>query len=93
MMNPIILITKPYLNVSRIIVNKTNFPKSGTTNDVGGMISASKRKNTVRDSRIDIERLTYKVNTKNGNISFYSRDNFTLGVLLNSRLLYVAKLM
>ena len=46
--------------MSRIIVNKTNFPKSGTTSDVGGMISANKRKNTVRDSRIDIERLTYK---------------------------------
>ena len=51
-----------YLNVSRIIVNKTNFPSRGTTNDVGGMISANKRKNTVRDSRIDIERLTYKEN-------------------------------
>ena len=49
-----------YLNVSRIIVNNTNFPKRGTTNDVGGMISANKRKNTVRDSRIDIERLTCK---------------------------------
>ena len=46
--------------MSRIIVNRTNFPKSGTTNDVGGMISANKRKNTVRDSRIDIERLTCK---------------------------------
>ena len=47
-----------YLKVSRIIVKRTNFPKSGTTNDVGGMISANKRKNTVRDSKIEIERLT-----------------------------------
>lgn len=47
-----------YLNVSRIIVKSTNFPRSGTTNDVGGMISANSRKNTVSDSKMDIERLT-----------------------------------
>ena len=27
------------LNVSRIMVNKTNLPRRGTTRDVGGMIS------------------------------------------------------
>ena len=47
-----------YLNVSRIMVNKTNLPKRGTTSDVGGMISASKRKNTVSESKMEIERLT-----------------------------------
>lgn len=47
-----------YLNVSRIIVNNTNLPSSGTTNDVGGIISASSRKNTVSDSRMDIDKLT-----------------------------------
>lgn len=43
-----------YLNVSSIIVNKTNFPSSGTTNDVGGIISANSKKNTVNDSKIDM---------------------------------------
>ena len=47
-----------YLKVSRIIVKRTNFPRSGTTSEVGGMISARRRKNTVRESRMLIERLT-----------------------------------
>lgn len=49
-----------YLKVSRIIVKRTNLPRSGTTSDVGGMISASKRKNTVSDNRIEMDRLTYE---------------------------------
>jgi hypothetical protein len=47
-----------YLNVSRIMVKRTNLPRSGTTREVGGMISASSRKNTVRDNRIEIDRDT-----------------------------------
>ena len=47
-----------YLNVSRIIVNSTNFPSKGTTNDVGGIISANRRKNTVSDRRIEMDKLT-----------------------------------
>lgn len=43
-----------YLTVSKIIVNNTNFPRSGTTNDVGGIISARSKKNTVNDSKMDI---------------------------------------
>ena len=46
------------LKVSRIMVNRTNLPRRGTTREVGGMISASRRKNTVRERRIEIERLT-----------------------------------
>ena len=34
-------------------------PRSGTTSEVGGMISASSRKNTVRESRIEMESETY----------------------------------
>ncbi len=41
------------------MVNKTNLPRRGTTRLVGGIISARRRKNTVRESRIDIARLTY----------------------------------
>ena len=52
----------PHLNVSKIIVKRTNFPKSGTTSEVGGMISASSRKNTVRDSKMLMDRLTYQIN-------------------------------
>ena len=47
-----------YLKVSRIMVKRTNLPRSGTTSDVGGIISASRRKNTVSDSKIEIDRLT-----------------------------------
>ena len=47
-----------YLNVSNIIVNRTNFPNKGTTRDVGGMISASKRKNTVRERRMLMDKDT-----------------------------------
>lgn len=43
-----------HLNVSNIIVNSTNFPSNGTTSDVGGMISANRRKNTVNDRRMDM---------------------------------------
>jgi hypothetical protein len=47
-----------YLNVSKIIVKSTNLPRRGTTREVGGMISANSRKNTVRDSRIEIDKDT-----------------------------------
>jgi hypothetical protein len=40
------------------MVKRTNLPNSGTTNDVGGMISASSKKNTVSDSRMEMDRLT-----------------------------------
>ena len=46
------------LKVSRIMVKRTNFPRSGTTSEVGGMISARSRKNTVRESKMFIERDT-----------------------------------
>ena len=45
--------------MSRIIVKRTNLPRSGTTSEVGGIISASSRKNTVRESRMEMERLTW----------------------------------
>lgn len=40
------------------MVKSTNFPSKGTTRLVGGIISASSKKNTVSDRRIDIDRLT-----------------------------------
>ena len=40
------------------MVNRTNLPSRGTTREVGGMISASRRKNTVRERRMLMERLT-----------------------------------
>lgn len=51
-------LTRTYLKVSRIMVKRTNLPSNGTTSDVGGMISANSKKNTVNDSRIEMERLT-----------------------------------
>ena len=46
------------LKVSRIMVKRTNLPRRGTTREVGGMISANRRKNTVRERRMLMERLT-----------------------------------
>ena len=40
------------------MVNRTNLPRSGTTSEVGGMISARSRKNTVSDRRMLMDRLT-----------------------------------
>ena len=40
-------------SVTRIMVNRRYLPNKGTVNDVGGIISASNRKNTVRESRMD----------------------------------------
>jgi len=41
------------------MVNNTNFPRRGTTSDVGGIISASNKKKTVKDSKILIDKLTF----------------------------------
>ena len=41
------------------MVNSTNLPSRGTTREVGGIISASRRKNTVKESRILIDRDTW----------------------------------
>jgi hypothetical protein len=51
-----------YLKVSRIMVKRTNLPRRGTTREVGGMISASRRKNTVRESRMLMDKLTCIIN-------------------------------
>ena len=45
-------------NETNIIVNNKYFPNKGTASDVGGMISASSKKNTVNDSRMEIQRVT-----------------------------------
>lgn len=45
--------------VTKIIVNSRYLPSKGTARDVGGIISASNRKNTVRESRIDTHNVTF----------------------------------
>ena len=47
------------LKVTRIMVNSKYFPSRGTARDVGGIISARRRKNTVSERRIEMERLTF----------------------------------
>ena len=44
--------------VTRIMVKSRYFPMRGTTMLVGGIISASSRKNTVSDSRMEIHSVT-----------------------------------
>ena len=34
-------------------------PRRGTTSEVGGMISAKRRKNTVKESRIEMDKETW----------------------------------
>lgn len=40
------------------MVNSRYFPSRGTANEVGGIISASSRKNTVSDTRIEMHSVT-----------------------------------
>ena len=45
-------------SVISIMVKRRYLPKSGTAKEVGGMISASRRKNTVNDRRIEMQSVT-----------------------------------
>jgi hypothetical protein len=45
---------------TNIIVKSRYFPSKGTASEVGGIISASSKKNTVKDSRMEIHRVTCK---------------------------------
>jgi len=47
-------------NVTRIMVNSKYFPNKGMAKDVGGIISASSKKKTVNESRMETQRVTYK---------------------------------
>ena len=49
--------------VTRSIVKRRYLPSSGTAREVGGIISASSKKNTVSDSKIEIHRVTLKYTT------------------------------
>lgn len=53
-----------------IMVNRRYFPSRGTAREVGGMISASSRKNTVRDTRMLLQRDTW--GEEAGSIQFNS---------------------
>ena len=53
-------------NVTRSIVKRRYFPNSGTARDVGGIISASSKKNTVSESRMEIESETCEIEDKIG---------------------------
>ena len=48
------------------MVNRTNLPRRGTTREVGGMISANRRKNTVSESRMEMESETFSPESKLG---------------------------
>lgn len=48
------------LSETRIIVNSRYFPSKGIARDVGGMISARPRKNTVRDTRMEMQSEIYR---------------------------------
>ena len=45
--------------VTRTMVKRRYLPSSGTASDVGGMISASSKKNTVSDSKMETQRVTW----------------------------------
>ena len=45
--------------VTSIMVKSRYLPMSGTTSDVGGMISASSRKKTVSESRMEIHKVIF----------------------------------
>lgn len=45
---------------TRTMVNNRYFPSNGTARDVGGMISANSKKNTVNDTSILLHKVTWK---------------------------------
>lgn len=47
------------LNETRIMVKSKYFPNNGIASDVGGIISANSRKNTVSDTRIEMLKAIY----------------------------------
>jgi hypothetical protein len=55
------------------MVKSTNLPSSGTTKLVGGMISANSKKNTVSESKMEMDRLTCGPKEQNActNVSIY----------------------
>jgi len=50
--------------VTKIMVNNRYFPSKGIANDVGGIISAKSKKNTVNERRIEEHNDTCAKNTK-----------------------------
>ena len=56
------------------MVNRTNLPSRGTTREVGGMISASRRKNTVRERRMEMDKLTCTIILLQGLIKTSGKD-------------------
>ncbi len=50
-------------NVTRVMVKSKYLPNNGTANEVGGMISASNKKNTVNDTKIELHNVTCKIRT------------------------------
>ena len=44
--------------VTRSMVKRRYLPRRGTASEVGGMISASRRKNTVSERRMEMQRVT-----------------------------------
>ena len=51
-----------YLIETNIMAKMRYFPRSGTTSDVGGMISTTSRKNTYKLVRMEMESVTWKIN-------------------------------
>lgn len=49
--------------VTRIMVNNKYFPSKGMASDVGGIISANSKKNTVSERRMEEHSDTYTRNT------------------------------
>jgi len=60
-----------YLIETSIMANIRYFPSSGTTSDVGGMISTTSRKNTWRLMRIEMESVTWNCETFAKKVSSY----------------------
>jgi hypothetical protein len=45
--------------VTKIMVKRRYFPNNGMANDVGGMISASSKKKTVKERRMETQSVTF----------------------------------
>lgn len=53
-------------SVTNVIVNNKYLPSRGTAKDVGGIISANSKKNTVNDTRMELHNVTCNDENKTG---------------------------
>ena len=67
--------------VTSIMVKRRYLPRSGTAREVGGIISARSKKNTVSDSRMLMDKLTWQNNFSICSVKCFLDGPFLLNLM------------